>query len=104
VTGVLIGIGAGLIALFVILGIGVVALIVFVVKWVIKAHQAQVGAGREEMVGRTAVVKQALNPRGTVLVEGERWEAEAEEGRIKVGEEVVISRVEGLRVYVTKKQ
>jgi len=97
-------IGTGLIVLFVILGVCLVVFSYFAVRWVIVAHQRQIAAGKEEMVGRTAVVVEALNPKGTVLVEGERWEAVSEESRVKQGEEVVITRVEGLRVYVTKKQ
>jgi membrane-bound serine protease (ClpP class) len=103
-TGTPNGIGAGLIVLLVIIGIGAVALIVWVVRRVIRAHQAQAAAGREEMVGRTAVVRQTLNPKGTVFIEGEWWEAVSEEGRVKPGEEVVITKVEGLRVYVARKK
>ena len=96
-------IGPGLIVLFIIIGICAVALLVFVIRWVILAHRPQVAAGKEELVGRTAVVTEALNPKGTVFVEGERWAAEAEEGRMKVGDEVTITRVESLKLYVTKK-
>lgn len=97
-------IGAGLIVLFVILGVCLVAFLYFVVRWVIVAHRRQVGAGREEMVGRTAMVTEALNPKGTVFVEGERWAAVAEGQRVKVGEEVTITRVDSLKLYVVKKQ
>ena len=93
----------GLIVLFVIIGICAVALLVFVIRWAILAHRPQVAAGKEELVGRTAVVTEALNPKGTVFVEGERWAAELEEGRVKVGDEVTITRVESLKLYVIKK-
>jgi len=96
-------IGAGLIVLFVILGVCLVAFLYFAIRWVIVAHQRQIAAGREEMVGRTAVVTEALNPKGTVLVEGERWTAVLEEGRVKAGEEVTITKVESLKLYVRKK-
>ena len=97
-------IGTGLIVLFVILGICLVVFLYFAVRWVIVAHQRQVAAGKEELVGRTAVVMEALNPKGTVFIEGERWTAESEGGRMKVGDEVTITKVESLKLYVTKKE
>ena len=60
--------------------------------------------GREELIGKTAMVKVALNPEGTVFIKGERWTAISEEGPVKPGEEVVIKKVDGLTLYVTKKQ
>jgi membrane-bound ClpP family serine protease len=49
------------------------------------------------------VVKKALKPEGMVLFKGELWDAVSESGNVEVGEEVTINRVEGLRVFVTKK-
>jgi membrane-bound ClpP family serine protease len=80
-----------------------VAFIAIAIIWGIKAHQRQVSAGREDLVGRTAEVKIALEPKGIVFVEGERWTAISESGRVEPGEEVIISRVDNLRLYVTKK-
>jgi len=77
--------------------------IVFVVQRVVQAHRRQASAGREELVGKTAEVKIALEPKGVVFVEGERWTAILEKGRVEPGEEVIITRVEGLKLYVTKK-
>ena len=51
-----------------------------------------------------AVVKVALEPEGTVFFKGERWTAVSEKGRIKPGEEVIITGVDGLILRVTKKQ
>jgi membrane-bound serine protease (ClpP class) len=82
----------------------IVAVLVFVVHRVVRAHRSQATTGREELAGKTAVVKIALDPEGTVLFKGERWTAVSEEGRIEPGEEVVITRFEGLRLYVTKKK
>ncbi len=87
--------------------LGVICLIAFVaisVIWGIRAHQFRIEAGREELIGRTAEVRTALDPRGTVFVEGEQWTAISEEGRVEPGEEVIISRVSSLRLYVTKKK
>lgn len=81
----------------------VTALFAFVINRVIGAHRRQAKTGREELVGKTALVKQALEPEGLVFFKGERWTAIAEKGRIKPGEEVIITRVDGLILYVTKK-
>lgn len=89
--------------LIAIIVICVVAFIIVAIIWGIRAHQRQVSAGREDLVGRTAEVKVALEPKGIVFVEGERWTAISESGRVEPGEEVIISRVDNLRLYVTKK-
>jgi len=90
--------------LIVIIAIIVAALIVFVIQRVVLAHRRRVSAGREELVGRTAEVDIALEPKGVVLIEGERWTAISEGGRVARGEEVTITKVEGLKLYVTKKE
>jgi membrane-bound serine protease (ClpP class) len=83
--------------------ITVTALFVFVISRVVRAHRRQAKTGREELVGKTALVKQALEPEGTVFFKGERWTAISEKGRIKPGEEVIITKVDGLILHVTKK-
>ncbi len=80
------------------------ALAAFVVTRVLSVHRRQPSTGWEELVGKTVVVKVALAPEGTVLYKGERWTAVSEEGRVKPGENVVIKRVDRLKLYVTKKE
>ena len=75
---------------------------VFAVIWSIRAHQRRVSAGREDMIGRIAVVDIALEPKGIVFIEGERWTAISEEGRIEPEEEVVVTKVDGLKLHVAK--
>jgi len=87
-----------------VLAIIIAVLLVFVVIWSVRAHQRKVAAGREELVGRTAVVEIALEPKGVVFVEGERWTAIADKGRVEPEEEVIITKVEGLKLRVTKKE
>ena len=82
----------------------VVAFLAVTVIWGIRAHRLQVAAGREDLIGKNAEVKEALEPKGVVFVEGERWAAVSEAGRVEPGEEVIINRVDGLKLYVTKKQ
>jgi len=82
----------------------ITAFMVFIIQRAIVAHRKQAYTGREELVGKTATVKAPLNPEGMVLFKGERWTAVSESGEIKGGEEVVIKKVEGLVLYVVKKQ
>ena len=90
--------------LLVVIVLVIIILLVFVVIWSVRAHQKKVSAGKEELVGRTAVVEIALEPKGVVLVEGERWNATSETGRIEPEEEVIITKVEGLKLTVVKKK
>ncbi|MBA7697588.1 hypothetical protein ES703_106255 [subsurface metagenome] len=89
--------------LIVIIIIGIAVFLAVTIIWGIRAHHHQVSAGREELVGKTAEVKIALEPKGVVFIQGERWKAISEKGRIESGEEVVITKVEGLKLWVTKK-
>jgi len=82
----------------------VAAFFAFVIQRVIRVHRRQAFSGKEELVGKTAVVRVALNPEGMVLFKGELWTAVSEKGRVKPGEEVIITRVDGLKLYVTKKE
>ena len=90
--------------LFALIVIIAVIIIVFVVIWVVHAHQRKVTTGKEELIGKTAVVEIALEPKGVVLVEGERWTAVVDKGRVEPEEEVIITKVDGLKLMVTKKQ
>lgn len=81
-----------------------VAFITISVIWGIRAHRHQIAAGREELVGRTAEVVTTLDPKGVVFVEGERWTAVSEGGRAESEEEVTITKVDGLKLYVTRKK
>jgi membrane-bound serine protease (ClpP class) len=75
----------------------------FIMYRAISIHRKQATTGREELPGKTALVKVALNPAGTVFYKGERWSAISESGEVKAGEEVIINRVDGLTLYVSKK-
>jgi len=81
----------------------VVVFLVFVVIWSVRAHRRKVSAGKEDMVGRTAVVKMALNPKGIVFVEDELWAAVIDNGTAEPEEEVTITKVDGLKLTVTRK-
>ena len=80
-----------------------VAFIIFVIYAIVKGQRRKLSAGIEDMIGKEAVVQTALNPKGTVLAEGELWTAIAEDSKIEPGEEVTITKVQGLKLWVTKK-
>ena len=80
-----------------------VAIFAFIVGAIIRAHRRRITTGREGLVGQTAVAKTALDPKGTVFIEGERWNAVADSGRIEAGEEVIVTQVEGLKLSVARK-
>jgi len=76
----------------------------FIAYRAVKIHQKQATTGREELIGKTATVREALAPQGTVFFKGELWTAISEEGEVKTGEEVSIKRLDGLTLYVTRKK
>ena len=78
--------------------------IAFILHRTISIHRRQATTGREELVGKVALVKVALRPSGMVFYRGENWTAVSENGEVKVGDEVVIDRMEGLTLFVRKKQ
>jgi len=82
----------------------VAAVFAFVITRIVRTHRRQAYTGREELVGKTAVAKTALEPEGIVLFKGERWTAVVEKGKVKPGEEVTITKVDGLKLYVTRKR
>ena len=88
----------------VIIVIGTIAFLAFAIIYGIRAHRQQVSAGREELIGKTAEASSVINPKGTVFIQGEHWAAISDKGRVEPGEEVIITKVEGLKLWVTKKE
>ncbi|UCC90555.1 MAG: nodulation protein NfeD [Dehalococcoidia bacterium] len=86
------------------IAVSIGAVLAVVIYYVVRAHRRQATTGREELPGKTATVKAALEPEGTVLHEGELWTAILDEGKAKPGEEVIITRFDGMKLYVTKKK
>ena len=80
-----------------------VAFIIFIIYAIVEGQRRKLSVGVEVMIGKEAVVRTALNPKGTVLAEGELWTAIAEDSTIGPGEEVIITRTEGLKLWVTRK-
>ena len=89
--------------LLVILIIVIAGFIVVAIILSVRAHRNKIAAGKEDLIGSTAVVETALDPKGIVLVEGEHWTAILDTGRAEPGEDVIIKSVEGLKLSVSKK-
>jgi membrane-bound serine protease (ClpP class) len=82
---------------------GITAFAVFVIGAIIRGQRRRKSTGAEGMIGEIAIAKTSLDPTGTVLAEGELWTAASEGGRVEPGEEVIINKVEGLKLWVAKK-
>ncbi|MBI2846519.1 MAG: nodulation protein NfeD [Chloroflexi bacterium] len=89
--------------LIAVVAVGFAAFFVFVLRAIVQAHRRRATTGIEGLVGKIAVARTPLNPGGTVFVEGERWSARLEEGEVAEGDEVIVTRVEGLKLWVRKK-
>ena len=76
----------------------------FIVYRVVRSHRRQAETGREELIGKTATVKVRLKPKGTMLYKGELWTAILDQGQAKPGEEVIITKSDGLILHVSRKQ
>lgn len=89
--------------LIVIFAVCIGALFAFIISRVISTQRRRSITGMEELVEGEAVARTDLNSEGTVLFKGELWSAVSEEGTIKVGETVIIKKIEGLKLFVRKK-
>jgi membrane-bound serine protease (ClpP class) len=81
----------------------IAAFVTFVVGAVVRGQRRRAATGAEALVGKVAVAKTPLDPKGTVLVDGEHWTATVDSGKVELGEEVKITKVEGLKLIVSKK-
>jgi membrane-bound serine protease (ClpP class) len=82
---------------------GVTAFAIFILGAIIRGQRRRKATGAEGMIGTIATAKTPLDPTGTVLAQGELWTATSEGDRVAPGEEVVISKVEALKLWVTRK-
>lgn len=77
--------------------------VVAALSWIVmKAQLRRVVTGIESLAGKKGLAKTDLKPKGTVLVEGELWEAESVSGDIAKGAEIAVTAVEGFKVRVKK--
>jgi len=91
-------------SLIVYIAVFLAAFMAFLIWAVVRGQKRKVTTGKEGMIGQVAKVKTVLEPAGMVMVEGELWKAELDEGQAQPGDEVVIKKVENLKLYVTRKK
>jgi len=91
---------------FLIAGVAILvaAFVIFMVGAAVRGQRRRVATGAEGLIGRVAVAKTSLDPKGTVLVDGELWKAAVDTGKVEPGEEVTITKVEGLKLLVTQRK
>jgi membrane-bound serine protease (ClpP class) len=75
-----------------------------IVTAVLSSRRHRVVTGREGMLGAAGVVRRELLPgrSGLVLVQGELWQAVGTDGRLAVGEPVVVQAMDGLLLTVRR--
>jgi membrane-bound serine protease (ClpP class) len=83
--------------------VGFTAFAIFIIGAIIRGQRRPKFTGVNEMVGTIAIAKTPLDPTGTVLAHGELWTAASEGDKVAPGEEVIIDKVEGLKLWVRKK-
>lgn len=91
---------SGPVVIGIICAVVVVGLVIYAI---VRGQMRKLTAGVEDMIGKEAVAHTAIDPKGTVLAEGELWTAIAGSDKIEPGEEVIITKVKGLKLWVTKK-
>ncbi len=80
------------------------AFVVLVFVNVLRIRRMPAKMGMETVVGRKAVARSALDPAGYVILNGEYWAAESEDGAIEAGEPVIVTEVNGLKLKVRRQQ
>ena len=77
-------------------------LVITAVSMGLRALYRPASTGAAGMLGQVGVVKRALDPEGQVLIDGELWQAVAEDGPVAAGEMVRVARMDGLTLTVTR--
>ncbi|NLW07081.1 MAG: nodulation protein NfeD [Clostridia bacterium] len=89
------------IPLIVVTALLLAAAVALLLRAVIRVQRRQAFSGRESVQGKKGLALTDLNPTGTILFEGERWQAESIEPLPK-GATVMITEMEGLKLKVKK--
>jgi membrane-bound serine protease (ClpP class) len=81
-------------------GVGIGLFFLLVLTAILRVRRMPTKSGREHIIGAKGEARTALNPTGYVVIEGERWEAVAEEPPIEAGQAIVVKELAGLRLRV----
>jgi membrane-bound serine protease (ClpP class) len=94
------------VSIYAIFGVTAVLLGFFlvIVTAVLRSRGRRVVTGREGLIGASGLVRRDIEPgqSGLILVQGELWQAVAADGRLNVGERVVVQSVDGLLLTVRR--
>ncbi len=77
------------------------AFFLFIVAMALQAQRQQTTTGAEGLIGQIGTVRTPLKPEGSVLVGGELWSAQCEEGA-EPGDKVRVRALKGLMLFVSK--
>ena len=78
--------------------------VMFVIERANLAKKTPVKSGPEELLGRIAEVRETLNPKGQVFVDGGLWQAQLSDPSesARIGEQVTVEALTGLTLVVGK--
>ncbi len=85
-----------------VLGFFIVGMFLSIATGVARIRKLAAPMGSAGLVGKLAVVRTPLTPDGYVFVQGERWQARADDGAAQEGERVRIVGADGFRLHVRK--
>ncbi len=79
--------------------LGISAIILFLLKLVVRAQRQPAATGAQTLIGAQAIAATDLSPSGQVFLQGELWSAQAT-GPVRKGDPVTIIGIEGLTLRV----
>jgi membrane-bound serine protease (ClpP class) len=85
--------------LIVTMAVFTLVVVTFLVSMVVRAHRAQVATGAEGLLHKHGVTRTSVGGRGKVFVQGEIWNASADE-EIPAGTPIEVVSVDGLKLRV----
>jgi membrane-bound serine protease (ClpP class) len=74
----------------------------FAITLAIKAQRKKPVTGAEGIVDETGTAVTDLQPEGEVRVHGEFWKAESQDGEIKKGERIIVTKINNLKLFVKR--
>ena len=78
-------------------------LIVVLGGLIVKARKMPVHSGRESLLGMKGTARSRLDPKGAVMVKGERWDAITVDGQaIEESTPIIVTKSEGFLLYVKR--
>jgi membrane-bound serine protease (ClpP class) len=78
----------------------IAGIFIFILQKVIAARRQPYATGEESMIGAVGTVREPLDPKGMVFVNGALWQASSLGGTIPAGTAVRVIAVEGLKLQV----